>query len=492
VSNQQPSNSNQNQLPSASPINFQSAKSDFTAGIAPPPLVSQNHSIFPPRSNGAGMADIENTIELERRRLKETKDRCDRELDQERKLRLEAENKLLRLKDEMLKKEMAWSELDFKANNLVSDNQILAGENGELKRQFATLQERTNIVIRELEEKLNTALNQLAANDDDYKMHVEKLMVDHAGEMDALHRDWTERFMHLEESFKHMKSIKDALENELKDTQEGVMRMKMEHEEALRALQARIQDEENRRFNFAVKQFENKLKEEEAVREAMNRRVQEMIRDMQHKERQVQEQCMFLEGEAAKFRKENGDLRGQIHEAETAFDRMKTEMLTREEAAHKTQSELMECQRTLQKFKDVQKSEIDKIQHECNNERRLWEEERERMTLQMIHMDRAMQDMKAELTKTKQDYETLGNQLHNNISKIIMQTVTENPLIKGLGIGGGQPQQGGQPGGNAPVFGGGVSERPQVNSFSVSQQSREVPPTFGGYPGPITGFSVGR
>jgi hypothetical protein len=50
-------------------------------------------------------------------------------LDNERKLRIEFENKLIKLKDEFSRKEVIISELEFKINNLLHQNQDIVVEN---------------------------------------------------------------------------------------------------------------------------------------------------------------------------------------------------------------------------------------------------------------------------------------------------------------------------------------------------------------------------
>ena len=65
-------------------------------------------------------------LENERKKFRETKDRFESDLDNERKKRIEFENKLIKLKDEYSRKEVALSESEFKINNLLHQNQDLA------------------------------------------------------------------------------------------------------------------------------------------------------------------------------------------------------------------------------------------------------------------------------------------------------------------------------------------------------------------------------
>ena len=60
-------------------------------------------------------------------------------MDNERKMRIEFENKLIKLKDEFSRKDVESSELEFKINNLLHQNQDLAVENDRLKHELGRL-----------------------------------------------------------------------------------------------------------------------------------------------------------------------------------------------------------------------------------------------------------------------------------------------------------------------------------------------------------------
>lgn len=93
-------------------------------------------------------------LENERKKFREAKDRFETDLDNERKRRIEFENKLIKLKDEFSRKEVSLSEAEFKINNLLHQNQDLASENDKLKHELARLEELYGGKIHELETQL--------------------------------------------------------------------------------------------------------------------------------------------------------------------------------------------------------------------------------------------------------------------------------------------------------------------------------------------------
>lgn len=67
---------------------------------------------------GAEISEIEMILEGERRKFKEGREKMEEDLNNERKTRVEFENKLMRLKDESMKREMFVSELEYKVNTI--------------------------------------------------------------------------------------------------------------------------------------------------------------------------------------------------------------------------------------------------------------------------------------------------------------------------------------------------------------------------------------
>ena len=75
-------------------------------------------------------------------------------MDNERKLRIEFENKLIKLKEEFSRKDVTISELEFKVNNLLHQNQDVIVENERLRNELARLEDLYGGKIHELESQL--------------------------------------------------------------------------------------------------------------------------------------------------------------------------------------------------------------------------------------------------------------------------------------------------------------------------------------------------
>ena len=85
--------------------------------------------------------EIQFMLENQRKKFREAKEKYEYDLDNERKMRIEFENKLIKLKDEFSRKEIQISELEFKLNNLLHQNQDIILENERLKNELGRMEE---------------------------------------------------------------------------------------------------------------------------------------------------------------------------------------------------------------------------------------------------------------------------------------------------------------------------------------------------------------
>ena len=75
-------------------------------------------------------------------------------IENERRLRVDFENKFIKLKDETMKREMLLTELDFKMSNLAQENSSLIAENMAGKEENQRLHDAINQRIREYDDKI--------------------------------------------------------------------------------------------------------------------------------------------------------------------------------------------------------------------------------------------------------------------------------------------------------------------------------------------------
>lgn len=195
---------------------------------------------------GAAISELEMILEAERRKTKDLKDRLEADLENERRMRVEFENKLIKLKDESMKKEMLISELDFKANNLVHENQSLLNENNQIKDENVRMTEIYNMKIREYEEKLSYQHRQLSSMEMEYREELENIKRQHQQELQRVIKEWETRYASIEQKCHGFMGTREEMEREIRRLNDMLLKVKLQGEEEIKEMAIRIQEEEYR------------------------------------------------------------------------------------------------------------------------------------------------------------------------------------------------------------------------------------------------------
>lgn len=374
---------------------------------------------------GAALSELEMILEAERRKTKEIKDKLEADLEAERRMRVDFENKLIRLKDESLKREMLLSELSYKTNNYSHENESLLAENNSLKEELMKYQELYNMKLREMEEKFNNQSRRMMILEEEYSQQLEKTKQEQKSYLDELNNDWDKRYRVLDE--KHMKllTLKQDLENEIKRMNDIVMRIKVEAEEHIRETVGKVQEEEYRKYMSNIKALESKLMASEENKSALSRKNQEFINELQAKDRELRQSQMYMENANNKYKQELSDVQNQFTQVEIMVSKYRTELGNKDNIIVRLEAELTEMSKSLQKQKEFSKNEIESHMKEFNNEKRYLEDNIDQQKRKLMEMEQIITRQESEFSKVKADYERICNMLQNNINKTIFQTMTD-------------------------------------------------------------------
>ena len=374
---------------------------------------------------GAALSELEMILEAERRKTKEIKDKLEADLEAERRMRVDFENKLIRLKDESLKREMLLSELSFKGNNFAHENESLLAENSSLKEELVKYQELYNMKLREMEEKFNNQSRRMMILEEEYSQQLEKAKQEQKNYLDELNNDWDKRYRSLDE--KHMKllTIKQDLENEIKRLNDIVLRIKVEAEESIRETIGKIQEEEYRKYMSNIKALESKLMASEENKAALARKNQEFINELQSKDRELRQSQMYMENATNKYKQELSDVQNQFTQVEIMVSKYRTELGNKDNIISRLEAELTEMSKSLQKQKEFSKNEFDSNMREFSNEKRYLEDTIDQQKRKLMEMEGVLSQQESEFSRVKVEYERICNMLQNTINKTIFQTITD-------------------------------------------------------------------
>ncbi|EAS02915.1 hypothetical protein TTHERM_00492680 (macronuclear) [Tetrahymena thermophila SB210] len=385
------------------------------------------------RSNlmmGAEISEIEMILEGERRKFKEIREKLEEDLNNERKIRVEFENKLMRLKDESMKREMFVSELEYKVNTIAQENESIINENRTLKDELQRMQELYNHKIREQEENIQYLQRNEVSMEEKFKIEVDRIRKEGESTIENLCRQWEFRYKSLEEKCKNLLQLKSDMENEISNLNKAIMKIKIDADEELRQRCVRIQEEEYRKYQANLRTIDQKLRTSEEQKEQFARKVHQLAQECQEKDRVLNDKFMEHQKELNDRMVEINDLKNIISKLEIDRDKIFKELQSKESHLNIIQAEYLEFQNQADIVKKNQDSQIEGMIADHTRERRRLEDLRDQQAVKIQQLESVIRQMESEIDRCRQEYQNLTQMLQSNINRTISQTVTENHAFK--------------------------------------------------------------
>lgn len=381
---------------------------------------------------------MEIVLEGERRKGQDVRDKLDFDLENERRTRIDFENKLIRCKEEIQKKEVLLSELDFKVNDLTNENDTIRQENDGLRMELDRMNDYYTNSQRELEEKLIENSRKMMSMEQGFRDQVASLREQSVEELDRATSDFETRIKGLEDKTRGLLAAKNQAEDEVRRLTELVKRTRMEAEEHTKEVVIRVQEDEYRKYMANLKALESKMRASEEAREVLSRKTQEQTKQLQELTRRYDDNELEYQNELARFKQDKNDLENQIRQADIMIGKYRSEISSKDNMCSRLEAELIEMQKVIQSQKDRSRGEVENVLREVGNEKRYLEDQREQLAKKVAQLENLMKQKDSEVSYIKTDYDRLCNMLHNNISKTISQTIREKPYnepVAGKGRG---------------------------------------------------------
>ena len=107
--------------------------------------------------------------------MQEIKRRMEEDLENERRLKSEFENKLVRLKEDNIKKDAAFQEMSYKINDLIDENKRLVQDNRGMQEQLRLINNEFSQKARSIEDMRQNLLKQGQQQEDKFRLECERL-----------------------------------------------------------------------------------------------------------------------------------------------------------------------------------------------------------------------------------------------------------------------------------------------------------------------------
>ena len=192
--------------------------------------------------------ELEIMLNNERTKVDEIRSHTAKELQNEKDLRFRYEEQVLKLKEDLMKKEIEYNknlqELEIKISNIFQENTNFHNDNKLLKDQNERLKSTYEEKYRALEENSNKNANFLNETIENLRSDNEKIRKEFQDDLKNLYRDWERKFKGLEENYKNMKFQKDELEKEVSNCRKDFLDFKIDKEMEYKERETKLLEEE--------------------------------------------------------------------------------------------------------------------------------------------------------------------------------------------------------------------------------------------------------
>lgn len=192
--------------------------------------------------------ELEIMLNNERTKVEEIRSQSSKDIQIEKDMRLKYEDQVLKLKEDLMKKEIesnkALQEVEIKLSNIFQENANFQNENKLVRDQLERIKGAYEEKYKGLEENSNKNSSYLEETIDTLRIENEKIRKDFQDELKVILRDWERKFKAHEENFKALKMQKDDLERENSNLKKEFIDFKIDKEMEYKQRESRMIEEE--------------------------------------------------------------------------------------------------------------------------------------------------------------------------------------------------------------------------------------------------------
>ncbi|CAD8199440.1 unnamed protein product [Paramecium octaurelia] len=234
-------------------------------------------------------------------RVAQLKEQIDQELRQNRLMNEELTNRMNALRQEILSKEQAVSMAKRHFEEEVTRKSIIEAEYTQVKRQFDELGKASDYRQQEVMNEYVAKNKHVLALENEYMHELSQIRHDNKLQIDQINSNWQPRLDGIQSKFNSLMKANDQYNQQLLRMKEFFLKMRLDHDENVKAVEGRLLIEEKAKYNHqtellkkkemeqsqALKRAEN---ESQSIQDDMERLETNLTRDRQLIEEQIQQE----------------------------------------------------------------------------------------------------------------------------------------------------------------------------------------------------------
>jgi len=215
----------------------------------------------------------------------------------------------------------------------------------------------------------------------------------------------------------------DCLERENKHVANVIAKMKAEYPEQIRRMAIRVREEEAGKYQAMLQALEHKLKGAEDEITRVTSKNQELIVELQGRDREYHEHQIRLENELSRARSEIAELRNQFGVAVSANEKMKIDLSNKESIITRLQVDVQNLQREQNRLRDIHQQEIDRVMNDYEVDLRKWEENDRIWTIKIDELERHLRAAENDANKYKTECERIREIVNVNVNRALVTSL---------------------------------------------------------------------
>ena len=429
-----------------SPAAFQLAKNLYSSKHDIEPEISQIHKRYETEAQdikykyedhlqghlklGKRIEELEGLLAAESQRsniLQQKLDQLTQEYNDERRARKQVDQKILYVQEENRRKDHTIAEADLKNRSQQHEIANFSAEVTNLKEELARTNTYYNNRIREMEETHNAKTRQVNTQIENFRHQIERLQTDHAAQIRELNMEWELKLRKFEEQTHESYQNITELERQNRMLTEDNTKLRVDYEEQIRAVAASTKKEEYEKYLYLQKQLEAKLNATEENNLTLQKRVEELVVELQTTERRSEETRIYLEQEITRLKSECNELRNQLSIMTNNADRLRGDLIHKDGLNSKLHTDLKNLELEIERAKDRHRMELDRLRNDFSIERKRSEDVERSLRARIVELERQVIAAEDNAEKIRIEFQRTRELVSNNVSRVIGQSFTEYP-----------------------------------------------------------------
>lgn len=241
------------------------------------------------------------------------------------------------------------------------------------------------------------------------------------------------RYAALEEKYKQTKAARDEAERKYGDLSDMFTHSKYQFEEQMRVQTSRIMEDERKKYDQALKAYEEKIKSAEALRNNTTEQNLKLNRDLQQNEKGSFEKLMALEKENQELKRELNEIFQNIDKLEVINEDLHRNKEELQLEVKTLRDDLLRITKNSERHQKLLEEKFEKLTHEFDLDRMKAMEDLQRGDMRNAELERLLNEKETQRVKIQSELERLQESLHQNLNKTLAQTFYDHQSLEGTG-----------------------------------------------------------